>query len=210
MKVSDYAHSYFQFLHIFTLGYFVSELLIDRFVPCLSSFDFWHHLVVICEIGFLSLKGGSFMGQILAMFYGEMSNLPMHFRGLLNLFGRRYTKAYVTSELIFFTVFIIARSTGGFHVYKYILLEWDDFTWFQIASIYSIVFGSLAYLKFMSFRIIRHFKGSKFEEGYVPGIRDLDKVDQSKSLRKQMSEYLTMCGKKRVLYWFDEEKSKTS
>ena len=94
-------------------------------------------------------------------------------------------------------------------VLKYMMSDWNSFSWIQIACIFSIVFGSLFYFKFMSFRIVRHFKGEKFEKDYEFTARDLDGVDQTKSLRKQMGEYLTMCGKKRSSFWFVEEKPKS-
>ncbi len=85
----------------FSNGYFLYDLIAMAYLGLLDTSMFIHHL--ICLGGY---TGGLMTGRsadvlVAAMFFTEISNPYMHFRIIMKHLGKRYTRAYETSEITY-------------------------------------------------------------------------------------------------------------
>ena len=97
---------------IFSASYFVYDNLMSLLFIRPHDIDTYiHHSLVLLPllIGYPNHGGGAI---IWGLWTGELSNFYMHLRKILENEGLRHTKAYEISELIYFGVYIVARSTS--------------------------------------------------------------------------------------------------
>lgn len=85
------------------MGYFSSDLLLMAYEGLLDIPMFIHHNLCIYAQFVPLYEGISGNIALNAFFVAEISNPAMNAKHILKLIGKRYTKAYELSEILFLT-----------------------------------------------------------------------------------------------------------
>ena len=94
---------------VLSVSYFAYDMICMMLEGLLDVAMAIHHPLAIfgfCLPLFENISGSYAM---MALFCSEISNPPMHMRHLMRLSGRRYTKAYETSEITFMLLYLFGR-----------------------------------------------------------------------------------------------------
>ena len=94
---------------VFSCSYFIYDTVWMIIEGLMDTSMAIHHPLVL--FGYLIPLYENTAGQfsLLALFFSEISNPPMHARNILRIAGRKLTKSYECCELVFITLYIYAR-----------------------------------------------------------------------------------------------------
>ena len=100
----------------FSMSYFISDLTIMYFENLLDTTMFVHHNLCIYAQFVPLYEGISGNIALNAFFAAEVSHPAMSAKLILKLIGRRYTKAYELAEILFMSLYMVARMGVGNYI----------------------------------------------------------------------------------------------
>ena len=94
---------------LFSISYFMYDLVAMYIEGLLDFAMSFHHILVV--FAFMLPLYDNIMGDytMLAIFFTEISNPPMHLRHILRSQGKRYTLAYEAMEIVYVALYIVCR-----------------------------------------------------------------------------------------------------
>ena len=111
---------------IITCGYMVYDMLAMWYLGLLNFDMAIHHFIVCLSFTQSLMTNFGAFSNCCAAFAAEVSNPPMHLRGMLRSLNKRYTKLYDTCQMTYFISFFFARIfVGQYFVYKTLICESD-------------------------------------------------------------------------------------
>lgn len=100
-QCGEHNNKFEEFLLIFSAGYFAYDLLVMAYFRILDMTMTIHHSICITGMTIALITGNSGDVLIACLMHTEISNPAMHIRMVLKHLGKRYTKAYETSEVTY-------------------------------------------------------------------------------------------------------------
>ena len=94
---------------MFSTSYFIYDTVWMLFEGLMDTAMAIHHPLVL--VGFMIPLYENTSGQfnMLAIFFSEISNPPMHLRNILRTSGRKHSKFYEMNEILFIALYMFAR-----------------------------------------------------------------------------------------------------
>ena len=96
-----------------SVGYMFYDFFAMAYYGLLDKAMTFHHWLCIFGMSYPLTYGMSANYIVMGMFVAEISNPPMHIKGILRVYGSRYTKCYEAMEISFLMLYIFGRILNG-------------------------------------------------------------------------------------------------